>query len=339
MPLCPWVKGWLHPVLITTTQHNTAQYKKRYRVSGKITEKSNKDDKKDLEAKIYEEQFQELEPRSWGKLYPECWKNKQSPVNIRTQEVTYNESLKAFNFINYNVKSDRKWSLENNGHTVAVQLDPTGKVELGGLSGRFKAVQFHFHWGSKVEKTPSPGSEHSIDGERYPMELHIVHIKEEFKDLESARKGKGVAVLGFFIKAGQKNPNYESLISNLEKIGAKGEKVEIPAVRLESLIPDEKDLASFYRYTGSLTTPGCSEDVVWTLFEEPIELGWEQIEEFWEKVYFDSAKTLPMVDNFRPIQPLGARIVEKSNSNLLLPPRNALLLVPAAAYLAFAWIP
>ncbi|XP_039205951.1 carbonic anhydrase 4 [Crotalus tigris] len=278
------------------------------------------------------------EPREWAKLYPECGNNKQSPVNIRTQQVTYNDSLKAFNFINYDVKPN-KWSMENSGHTVVVKLDHSGKVELGGLSGRYKAVQFHFHWGSEVEKTRSPGSEHSIDGERYPMELHIVHIKEEFNDVEAAAKGKGIAVLGFFIKPGKKNPNYESLISHLEEIGAKGDKVEIPAVRLESMIPDKKDLSSFYRYTGSLTTPGCSEEVVWTLFEEAIELGWEQIQEFWKKVYFDSKKTLPMVDNFRPIQPLRGRIVEKASSNLLLPPRNALLLVPTAACLAFGWIP
>ncbi|XP_026538534.1 carbonic anhydrase 4 [Notechis scutatus] len=239
------------------------------------------------------------EPRLWAKVDSECGNDKQSPVNILTRQVTYNESLKAFNFINYNVKSNRKWTMENNGHTVIVQLDQSGKVELGGLNGRYKAVQFHFHWGSEVGKTQSPGSEHSIDGERYPME----------------------------VKALRNIPSPNS-----------GGKVDIPALALESLIPDEKDLTSFYRYTGSLTTPGCNEEVVWTLFEKPIELGGEQIQEFWEKVYFDSEKKLPMVDNFRPVQPLGARIVEKSNSNLLLPLRKALLLVPTAALLAFAWI-
>ncbi|XP_013911775.1 PREDICTED: carbonic anhydrase 4-like [Thamnophis sirtalis] len=228
--------------------------------------------------------------------------------------------------------------MKNNGHTVIVLLDESGKVESGGLNGKYKAVQFHFHWGSQVGKTRSPGSEHSIDGERYPMELHIVHIKEKFSSVESAIKEKGVAVLGFFIKAGKKNSNYEPLISNLEKIGAPEQKVEIPALPLESLIPDKKDLTSFYRYTGSLTTPACNEEVIWTLFEKPIELEWEQIEEFWEKVYFDDKKTLPMVDNFRPVQPLGARIVQKSNSNLLLPSRSALLLVPTAAFLAFTWV-
>ncbi|XP_032072305.1 carbonic anhydrase 4 [Thamnophis elegans] len=278
------------------------------------------------------------EPRLWPKLYSECGKDKQSPVNILTRQATCNDSLKAFKFIDYDVKSRHKWNMKNNGHTVIVLLDESGKVESGGLNGKYKAVQFHFHWGSQVGKTRSPGSEHSIDGERYPMELHIVHIKEKFSNVESAIKEKGVAVLGFFIKAGKKNSNYEPLISNLEKIGAPEQKVEIPALPLESLIPDKKDLTSFYRYTGSLTTPACNEEVIWTLFEEPIELEWEQIEEFWEKVYFDREKNLPMVDNFRPVQPLGARIVQKSNSNLLLPLRSALLLVPTAAFLAFTWV-
>uniref|UniRef100_A0A8C6XQN5 Carbonic anhydrase n=1 Tax=Naja naja TaxID=35670 RepID=A0A8C6XQN5_NAJNA len=214
------------------------------------------------------------EPRLWATLYSECGKDKQSPVNILTRQVTYNESLKAFNFINYNIKPG-KWTMENNGHTVIVKLDQSEKVELGGLNGRYKAVQFHFHWGSEVEKMQSPGSEHSIDGERYPMELHVVHIKEEFGNTESAIKGKGVAVLGFFIKAGKTNPNYEPLISNLENIGAKEGKVNITALRLESLIPDKKDLTSFYRYTGSLTTPGCNEEVVWTLFENLGRVRWQ----------------------------------------------------------------
>ncbi|XP_070591396.1 carbonic anhydrase 4 [Erythrolamprus reginae] len=279
------------------------------------------------------------EPRLWAKLYSECGKDKQSPVNIVTRQVKYNDDLKPFKFINYDVKPKGKWTMKNNGHTVVVHLDMSGKVESGGLSGRYKAAQFHFHWGSNMDDKWSPGSEHSIDGERFPMELHIVHIKEKFDSVMSAVEGKGVAVLGFFIKAGKKNKNYESLVSNLTQIGGKEQTTDIPALALESMIPYQKDLNSFYRYTGSLTTPECSEEVIWTLFETPIELGEEQIEEFWGQVHFDGAKTVPMVDNFRPVQPLGARIVEKSNSNLLLPPRNLFLVIPTAVFLALAWIP
>ncbi|KAM6465090.1 carbonic anhydrase 4 isoform 2-T2 [Liasis olivaceus] len=278
------------------------------------------------------------EPRQWTTLFRDCGKKDQSPVNILTQQVQYDESLKAFNFKNYDIKPNKKWTMENNGHTVQVQLDGSGMVELGGLAGRYKAMQFHFHWGSQEGELRSPGSEHSIDGERYAMELHIVHIKEEFNDVASAIKGKGVAVLGFFIKAGNKNANYEPLISNFKAISAAGNKTEIPALALGSLIPEKKDLTSFYRYKGSLTTPGCNEEVVWTLFEKPIELGSQQIEEFWKKLYFDTDMRFSMVDNFRPVQPIYSRTIYKSNSNTLLPPRNVLLLIPTAVYFAFTLI-
>lgn len=46
---------------------------------------------------------------------------------------------------------------------------------------------------------------------------------------------------------------------------------------LGSLIPKEEALTKYYRYTGSLTTPGCNEDVIWTLFETPIELALAQV--------------------------------------------------------------
>ncbi|XP_063147109.1 carbonic anhydrase 4 [Candoia aspera] len=278
------------------------------------------------------------EPRLWAELYEECENRKQSPVNILTRQVKYDDSLKPFDFKNYNIKSDRKWIVENNGHTVQVHLDGTEMVERGGLTGKYKAVQFHFHWGSEVGEKLSPGSEHSIDGVRYAMELHIVHIKEEFNNVSSAIQRKGVAVLGFFMTVGKENSNYEPLISKLEVVSAAGKKTEMPALMLGSLIPEKKDLTNFYRYTGSLTTPGCNEEVVWTLFEKPIELDMIQMGKFWKSLHFNSNMTHFMVDNFRPVQPLNSRIVYKSSSNALLPPRNLLLLVPTAAYLAFASI-
>lgn len=39
-------------------------------------------------------------------------------------------------------------------------------VEGGGLPGRFRTAQFHFHWG----RSDSGGSEHTLNGRRYPLE-------------------------------------------------------------------------------------------------------------------------------------------------------------------------
>lgn len=47
--------------------------------------------------------------------------------------------------------------------------------------------------------------------------------------------------------------------------------------RLSTLLPHASRLSGYYRYQGSLTTPDCSEVVVWTVFEEPVEIGQEQV--------------------------------------------------------------
>lgn len=66
-------------------------------------------------------------------------------------------------------------------------------------------------------------------------------------------------------------PDHSSLLGFL------GKKGEMEPLLLKSLIPHEKNLTRYYRYAGSLTTPGCNEAVVWTVFEEPIELSQEQV--------------------------------------------------------------
>lgn len=47
--------------------------------------------------------------------------------------------------------------------------------------------------------------------------------------------------------------------------------------RLDTLLPPPSRLSGYYRYQGSLTTPDCSEAVVWTVFEEPVAIGREQV--------------------------------------------------------------
>ncbi|XP_008117670.1 carbonic anhydrase 4 [Anolis carolinensis] len=276
------------------------------------------------------------EPRQWDEITPSaCGGKQQSPINIVTSKIEYDWNLLPFHFEKYNAEQASDWHIVNNGHTVQVNLDGSAKISSGGLSGKYKAMQFHFHWGNDAEKSSrrlSPGSEHSIDGERYPMELHIVHIKENYASLSDALQGNGVAVLGFFIEVGKYNENYAPLLSQLSEIPFNGNNKDMPPLRLDSLIPKADDLTSFYRYTGSLTTPACNENVVWTLFEKPIELQLGQIQEFWMQLYFGTTKNDSwIVDNFRPTQPLGDRIVFKSDSNAFLPPAKLFLLIPTAA--------
>lgn len=43
-----------------------------------------------------------------------------------------------------------------------------------------------------------------------------------------------------------------------------------------SLLP-ERNLSQYYRYSGSLTTPPCSQAVLWTLYQVPVLISWSQV--------------------------------------------------------------
>ncbi|KFQ26983.1 Carbonic anhydrase 4, partial [Merops nubicus] len=271
------------------------------------------------------------EPRDWHRIDATCKGSKQSPINIVTKNVVYDKSLKPLNFEGYDVKGSSKWNIENNGHTVKVTLSTSPKIGGGGLGRKYKAIEFHLHWGVQLEVVPQylPGSEHSIDGEKQAMELHIVHIREDVSDItEAKKKADGVAVLAFFVKAEKENKNYTTIIDELENIRYKGGRAEMEPLPLSSLLPPEKDLGRYYRYEGSLTTPDCHEGVIWTIFEKPVELSIFQIHQF-STIYFDEKNSTPMAENFRPVQFLHQRRVYWSSaSSTLLAPAELLTVLP-----------
>ncbi|TRZ15622.1 hypothetical protein HGM15179_011489, partial [Zosterops borbonicus] len=276
------------------------------------------------------EQPQCEDPPRWHQVSAACKGDKQSPVNIVTRNVVYDKSLQPLTFEGYDVKDSARWTLENNGHTVKVALSASPKIGGGGLSRKYKAVEFHLHWGVPGEPQNIPGSEHSIDGEKYPMELHIVHIREDASDVTDAKKSPGgVAVLAFFIKADKENKDYATLLSKLENIPYSGLTAQVDALPLSSLIPPEDDLGRYYRYEGSLTSPDCYEGVIWTVFEKPVELSLAQLSQFSALHFGEDNKTTPMTENFRPVQPLNGRTVLWSGAATALPRAKLLLLALA----------
>ncbi|NXA10493.1 CAH4 anhydrase, partial [Sapayoa aenigma] len=273
------------------------------------------------------------DPHEWYLTDVACKGTKQSPINIVTRNVVYDKSLKPLTFEGYDVKGSSKWKVENNGHTK-VALDASPKVEGGGLTRKYKAVEFHLHWGVPGGQQYIPGSEHSIDGEKYAMELHLVHIREDASDVAEAKKNKdGLAVLAFFIKAaGKENKNYATLLNELENIKYKGEIAQVDPLPLSSLLPPEEDLGRYYRYEGSLTTPDCHEGVIWTIFEEPVELSALQLSQF-AALHFDGKNSTLMIENFRPTQLLNGRKVSWSSASILLPTAKLLTLLLTLTYI------
>ncbi|KAA0717404.1 Carbonic anhydrase 4 [Triplophysa tibetana] len=93
------------------------------------------------------------------------------------------------------------------------------------------------------------------------------------------------------------------------------ENVTLHKISLNQFILSEENMTNYYRYEGSLTTPGCTEVVVWTVFENPIPLDKEQLRAFSSLKFHDGK---PMVGTFRPVQSRNGRMVYRSSGPAVL---------------------
>ncbi|XP_056600880.1 carbonic anhydrase 4-like [Triplophysa dalaica] len=250
-------------------------------------------------------------PENWKEINETCGGNRQSPVNIVTKATQLDKRLTSFNLTGYKTLFDS--TVKKNSHTIEVTINTTATVSGGNLEDTYKPLQFHLHWGTNGVR----GSEHTIDGEQYPMELHVVHIKQKYKDLAEAFKDPfGVAAFGFFLEeSNSDNKNFDNLINVLGSIKSKSGDVSIKNISASQFILPEENMTSYYRYNGSLTVPNCYESVIWTVFEKTIPLSKKQLE-FFSSLKLDDGT--PMVGTFRPPQPRSGRTVYRSSSPAVL---------------------
>ncbi|KAM6451785.1 carbonic anhydrase 4-like [Liasis olivaceus] len=275
-------------------------------------------------------------PKTWISL-GRCNGKRQSPINIILSEVSHNPSLGPVSLAGYE-NSKELLEIKNTGKTVDVHLGDGLHLGGFGLPTRYTAKSFHLHWGDGVFQ---PGSEHQIDGKRYSMELHIVHTKNNMNMSDAVKDPKGIAVLAFFVEGSEKAQNktadaWESFAKNLKKVSKKGEDEDLDSsVSLLDLM-GSTDLARYYRYPGSLTTPGCDEAVVWTIFAEPIQVPPKVVKKFsLELSSTDSSKGPQLKNNFRPVQKIGDRKVEASDALKDHLPSAAFLVSPPVLFILF----
>lgn len=258
-------------------------------------------------------------PSSWTKLYPTCGNSSQSPIDIVLDKAIHSGDIPAITFDGYDtIPNNVNYSLANNGHTV--QLSIAGSqlgVRGGGLPGDYRLVQFHVHWGGSA----GVGSEHTIDGKSYPLEIHFVHFSKRFENIQSAlADSQGLAVVGVFAEIGEKHPALDELIMKFSFVKYKGSSTNsITPFKMGDLLPTKH--WEFIRYNGSLTTPQCQESVVWTVLKNPIKISQTQLNAF--RALSHSLPTepdLPLVDNFRPVQSIGSRSILRTFAVEVRPP-------------------
>uniref|UniRef100_A0A673ABV8 protein-tyrosine-phosphatase n=1 Tax=Sphaeramia orbicularis TaxID=375764 RepID=A0A673ABV8_9TELE len=201
--------------------------------------------------------------------------------------------------------------MKNTGKTVAVFLKDDYFVRGAGLPGRFKAEKMEFHWG---QSDGSAGSEHSVNGRRFPVEMQIyLYNSDDFDSLSAAIKERRIiAAMTIFFEVN--NPAVDPIIQGLKGVVHHEKETNLKSFILRDLLPSSVD--SYYRYTGSLTTPPCSKVVEWIIFSRPVYVSQSQLEAFYNILTTEQQDHVKSVEylrnNFRPLQDLDNRKVFKS---------------------------
>lgn len=216
-------------------------------------------------------------PEQWAEIndaYRDCGGEIQSPIDI-IGSIPIME-LKALQ-INY---SPSPLHIINNGHTIQANYDEGSTMIFS--HRKYPFIQFHFHC----------PSEHLIKGQRFPMEIHLVHVDSESE----------IAVIAVMVEEGSESPFFTALCDSLPEKGR--------SIRREDITINAGDLFSgistrYYTYIGSLTTPPCTEGVNWIVMMEPAQASSQQIEKI---------KNLMPDNNARPVQPLNQRPIKSYNA-------------------------
>jgi carbonic anhydrase len=221
----------------------------------------------------------ETSPDHWAELEKnsDCDGSSQSPINIIEDDAVFKAGKNSDLLFHYNPKTIIH-NVVNNGHSIQFNFEEGDSITYKGKVYYLK--QFHFH----------EESEHSINGVKFPIEIHFVHANPEY----------GNTVLSILGEEGKKDETMTFFESFLPI--NKGEKKKIErAFDFKTVYPPST--IEYFTYTGSLTTPPCTERVNWIIFKKTVILSKDQVEVL--------KNNMPL-NNYRDEQALNGRVVTKN---------------------------
>jgi carbonic anhydrase len=191
----------------------------------------------------------EASPAHWGDVAALCSRGQaQSPIGFNTRGAKTQGPFPKMEIDWHPVTGEEV----DTGHSIQVNVPPGNFLTYGGT--RYELKQFHLH---------SP-SEHNVNGEHTAMEVHFVHQTPEGKTL----------VLGVLIKTGKANAGLEQVFSAFPPPGGPPKPVQID---LPALLPKDR---THFAYSGSLTTPPCTEGVQWLVIVAQSQVSKAQVDAF-----------------------------------------------------------
>ncbi len=222
----------------------------------------------------------EVGPSMWSSLtpvYAACGDGKsQSPIDLNSVSNSGSPKL-SLDYQTTSLKIAHHEHVDDildNGHTIQVTVEEGSSFTLNEKT--YKLKQFHFH-------TPS---EHTVDGKHLPLEMHWVHQSDDGR----------FGVIGLLFEEGKSNNNLEVIIEHMPTLP--GESNHYSDIKLDLNLHVPKDLSA-YHYTGSFTTPPCTENVEWLVLRNKFTMGADQIKAFSSRLN----------NNNRPVQDLNDRVL------------------------------
>jgi len=294
----------------------------------------------------------------WADDYPMCGTSDQSPINIQTSDVVNDDEIcdKYFEWdLNYNHSS---FLVTNNGHSLALKAvvavdDGEGDYydenddEYMALASNENTIatftnyflpmkfndlgypistsehdtfcldSFHFHWGDDTV-----GSEHTVDHEQPPLEVHFVHYSCQHDSLSTTLSGLDsaeavelakaneedvhqLAVVGIFFDVGnESNPAFDAIfedhLDNVQYPDKRSYTEIVHGLDLRELVPEYIESEGYYAYEGSLTTPPCTNIVRWHVMNARGYIGEDQVENFRKLFQDDFGEQIS--PNYREVQ-------------------------------------
>ncbi len=206
----------------------------------------------------------------------------QAPINI--PESAPDPALPEIKFTGYDQPTSAlKTTLHTPYNLKLYATAGSNSIEIPNL-GKFVLDEFHFH----------RPSEEAVNNHRYAMVIHFVHKKA------GCVTGTCAVVIGVLVDEGQPAAKTSETLKVLFQRFPPPESTGGPPIKLEGLLPDDYQNAGYYTYTGSLTTPPCTEGIEFYILKTPVKFSAAELEEF--------ARRYPS-PNARDIQELNGRPV------------------------------
>jgi carbonic anhydrase len=211
-------------------------------------------------------------PEAWGDIAPQyalCATGlAQSPIDVPTTTPTEPHDLK-FDY------QPTLLTVENTPYSIKVDIENGGGITYEGTAYTLKEFSFHMP------------AEHTVKGRNYAMELQLIHEDAD---------GNPAIVSVFFQQQGGDALPLIPLWRLVRAMPPERRSVVGLDINAANFLPKDR---SYFSYTGSLTTPPCTENVRWILMRVPLTMSQQQVTQF-QNYYAASA---------RQVQPLNDRDV------------------------------